>query len=170
MEDMALVQKRRKKEREAWWKKILAYYMMQKMADEQAKARLLQAYAFNHILITTEEIVIKEGMLSRLFRKEPGRLSAMEILERMAQGEKKDSPFRSLLNKIRQEPMSEEETEKAIAEVIEKAPPMTSAWPMFRASSRSFTDISETSSFNPIREAISFISSTSIPVSSSSAL
>lgn len=124
MEDMALIEKRRKKEREAWWKKILAYYMLQQIAEQQRRAELIQAYALNHLLITTEKIVIKEGLLARLFRKEPGRMSALEILEKMAPDEMTNSPFRSLLGKIRQQPMSEEETEKAIAEVIEKAPPM----------------------------------------------
>ena len=124
MEDMALIEKKRKKEREAWWKKILAYYMLQQIAQEQKRAEMLQTYALNHLLVTTEEIVVKKDLLARLFRKEPGRMSALEILEKMMPGEKADSPFRALYGKICRQPMSEAETEKAIAEVIEQAPPM----------------------------------------------
>ncbi len=98
--------------------------MLQQIAEEQRRAEMLQAYALNHLLITTEEIVVKEKLLARLFRKEPGRMSAFEILEKLVQGEEADSPFSALWGKISKQPMSEEETEKAIAEVIEQAPPI----------------------------------------------
>ena len=117
-ENMALIEKRRKKERQEWWRKILAYYMMEKIADEKRKAEILRNYAMYHTAI-----VIEEGMLSLLFRKEPGRMSAMEILEQM-EDEDLDSPFGKLLQKVRKEPVSEKETEEAIAEVIDKAPPL----------------------------------------------
>ena len=124
MEDMALVMKRRKKEREAWWRKILAYYMMQKIVEEQKRAELLEAYAKHDVFVITEHIVQREGIIGLLFRKEPGRLSAFEILEKIAAGEELESPFRHLLSRIRKAQASAEETEKAIAEVIEKAPPI----------------------------------------------
>ena len=124
MEDMALVEKRRRKERENWWKKILAYYMMQKIMDEQKRQELIRAYALHNTLIINEHIVMRQGLLALLFRKTPGTMSAFEILRKIAPMEADNSPFKMLLGKISQEPMSEEETEKAIAEVIEKAPPM----------------------------------------------
>ena len=123
MEDMALTEKKRKKEREEWWKKILAYYMLEQIAEEQKRKELLQTYVMRHTMFVTEQYVLKYGLLAQLFFKEPGRMNAVDILERMVPGEAEDSPFRSLLGKIRQQPMSEEETEQAIAEVIEKAPP-----------------------------------------------
>ena len=119
MEDKVLAEKRRKKAREQWWKRILAYYMMEKMVEERKKEEILRNYAIYHTAI-----VIEEGMMSLLFFKEPGRMSPMELLEKIEEGESEDSPFRELINKIRKQPMSEEETEEAIAEVVEKAPPM----------------------------------------------
>ena len=124
MADMALVWKKRKKEREEWWRKILAYYMMEKIVQEQQKTELLKAYAADHTMVTMEQLVLKNGLLARLFLKKPGQMSPLELLEKIAPGEDKNSPFYKLLQQIKKDPMSEKDTEKALAQVIEEAPPV----------------------------------------------
>ena len=123
-EELARELKRRKKEREAEWKKILAYYMMEKLKVERRQEAAMRAFAERYTAIITAELVVKEKKLAALFRKEPGRLSAVEILKKMCPNEEKNSPFRKLYDKISKEPISEQEAEKAIAEVIAEAPPM----------------------------------------------
>ena len=118
MDKRAELEKKRRKERELWWKKILAYYMMEKMVEEQKKAEVIARYAYYQT-----QMVIRESMLGALFYKEPGKMSAVEMLEEISKGEDDDSPFKKLMDKISEEPMSEKETEEAIAEVVEKAPP-----------------------------------------------
>ena len=123
-EELARELKRRKKEREAEWKKILAYYMMEKIMTEQKRKEMMRAFAEHYTAVTLTELVIREKLLSKLFRKEPGKLSAYEVLQKMSSEEPENSPFRKLMDKISKEPMSEKETEKAIAEVVEQAPPI----------------------------------------------
>ena len=118
MDKKAELEKKRRKERELWWKKILAYYMMEKMVEEQKKAEVVTQFAYYQT-----QMVIRESMIGALFYKEPGRMSAMEMLKEISKDEAEDSEFKKLMDKISQEPMSEKETEEAIAEVIEKAPP-----------------------------------------------
>ena len=118
MSKKAELEKKRRKERELWWKKILAYYMMEKLVEEQKKAEVVTEFAYYRT-----QMVIRESMIGALFYKEPGRMSAKEMLEEISQYEDDDSPFKKLMDKINEEPMSEKETEEAIAEVIEKAPP-----------------------------------------------
>lgn len=118
MDKRAELEKKRRKERELWWKKILAYYMMEKMVEEQKKAEVITRYAYYQT-----QLVIQESMLGALFYKEPGSMSAMEMLEEISKDEDLDSPFKKLMDKVSEQPMSEKETEEAIAEVIEKAPP-----------------------------------------------
>ena len=118
MENLAERERKRRKERELWWRKIVAYYMMEKMAAEQKKADEIRHYAYYEA-----QLVIQESLIAKLFFKEPGEQSAMEILADICQDEQADSPYSKLMEKINKQPMSEKETEEAIAEVVDKAPP-----------------------------------------------
>ena len=118
MDNKTALEKKRRKERELWWKKILAYYMMEKMVEERKKAEVIARFSYYQT-----QMVVEKGMIASLFFKEPGRMSAAEMLQEISRDEADDSPFKKLMNTISESPMSEEKTQEAIAEVIEKAPP-----------------------------------------------
>ncbi|MBQ6293906.1 MAG: hypothetical protein IJK77_08570 [Lachnospiraceae bacterium] len=89
MNKKAELEKKRRKERELMWRKILAFYMMQKITEEQKKVEVIARFAFYQT-----QMVIEEGLISALFAKEPGRMSAMEMLEELSKEEPDDSAFK----------------------------------------------------------------------------
>ena len=68
------------------------------MAEEQKKAEVIARFAFYQT-----QMVIEEGLISALFAKEPGRMSAMEMLEELSKEEPDDSAFKKLMNVIGKE-------------------------------------------------------------------
>ena len=124
-------ERERKKREEARWKKILAWYMMEQMEQQKqlAEARqdgMLPFYAF------PEQTAGGTGLSGLFFQHEEGEpslfemLLAIDALEEPEPGEeaeeKKENPFRSVLNALREEPVEEQKLDSALNRCVEEAP------------------------------------------------
>ena len=115
-------EKERKKREAAWWNKVIVYYLNQMYHAEMD--RQTEKYSTGLLVKQMVEYFREQKMktLQKLTEKQPGELSALELLQRMEAYQEEDSPFRRLMEDLRQAPDSEERLAAAVDRIVEEAP------------------------------------------------
>ena len=113
-------EKERKRREEAWRKILIAYYLNLEFREKQEQE--IREYKPQLLIAHLAAYIREQRLLQKLMEKEPGRLSAMELLEKMERFQEEDSPFRRLLRDIKENPAAEEKINRSLSECIAEAP------------------------------------------------
>ena len=115
-------EKERKKREAARWNKAILYYLhqMYRAEAERQAEKYSTGYLMKQLAGSFREQ--KGKTLQKLTEKQPGELSALELLQRMEVFQEEDSPFRLLMEDLRQDPDSEERLSAAVNRIVEEAP------------------------------------------------
>ena len=113
--------KRRQRDAE-WWNRVIVYYLNQMYHEEVD--RQVEKYRPKLLMEQMADYFREQNQktLQKLTEKKPGELSALELLQRMERYQEEDSPFRGLIDNIRESPDSEEKIAEAVDRVVEEAP------------------------------------------------
>ena len=105
----------------AWWQKVITWYLNREYHAqvEREIAKGLEPAGFKY---DPERNLLKGGLVQSLFKKEEGKASAAEILERMDKYQDADSPFRKLLKTIKKDPPNEFKVAESLNKCVEEAP------------------------------------------------
>ena len=116
----AEVEEERKRRAAEWWNKVIVYYLNQ-MYHAQVDAEI-EKYRPKLLVEQLLEYYHEQNTVDLLNKKEPGKLSAMEILERMQAFQEEDSPFRDLYRDIKEDPTARDKIERSMSRCVEEAP------------------------------------------------
>ena len=111
----------RKRQADAWWQKVILYYLNQ-FYHEQVDKELEEAKAESGFQPAMLSYIREKKLVDKLTAKEPGKLSCVELLERMEKYQEEDSPFSSLLRNIKENPEREDKIEESLSRVVEEGP------------------------------------------------
>ena len=118
----------RKRQEELWWQKVITYYLNQMYHAEVDREVEKGGASTLPLLSAMAEYVHEQHVLEKLYEKQPGQLSAYEILEKMDKFQEEDSPFRTLLTDIREsrekpeDPEAKEKAERSLSRCVAEAP------------------------------------------------
>ena len=120
-----LEEERRRRDAE-WWNKVIVFYLNQmyhQQVDrevEKYRPKLLVEQMADRFREQRQKE--KHETLLKLTEREPGQLSALDLLQRMQAYQEEDSPFRKLQQTLRESPEDEEKLSEAVDRVVEEAP------------------------------------------------
>ena len=103
-----------------WWNRVIVYYLNQMYHREVD--RQVEKYRPKLLVEQLAEYYHEQQAMKLLKQKEPGKLSALEILQKMQAYQEEDSPFRDLYREIQENPEAEEKIEKSLSRCVEEAP------------------------------------------------
>ena len=118
----------RKKQEAAWWQKVITYYLNQMYhaeVDREVEKYRPEPLPFIHAMA---EHIHEQHVLEKLYEKQPGQLSAYDVLEKMQKYQEADSPFRTLLTDLREsrekpeDAAAKEKAERSLSRCVEEAP------------------------------------------------
>lgn len=110
----------RKKQAAAWQQKLVTYYLNQMYHEELDRAEV--QYRPEPLIVYMAQYIRERHIMQKLYEKQAGQLSAVEILEKMDKYQEEDSPFRSLLKDIKENPQQEEKIVRSLSRCVEEAP------------------------------------------------
>ena len=110
----------RKKLAAAWLQKLTVYYLNEMYHEE--KEREEEKYRREPFIISMAQYIKERQLIHKLYEKQAGQLSAVEILEKMDKFQEEDSPFRALLKDIKEHPQEEEKITRSLSRCVEEAP------------------------------------------------
>ena len=110
----------RKKLAAAWQQKLLIYYLNELYHEE--KEREEEKYRPEPLIVLMAQYIKERQLIHKLYEKQAGHLSAVELLEKMDKFQEEDSPFRALLRDIKEHPQEEEKITRALSRCVEEAP------------------------------------------------
>ncbi|MBR4691538.1 MAG: hypothetical protein IKP17_02140 [Oscillospiraceae bacterium] len=129
--DPAAAEAERKRREAEWWNRVIVYYLNQEYHREmdrqveQNRPQLITEYMINYFREkhAAEKLLAEREKQEGLFAIGFGEFTAVELLEKIDDlGKEQNSPFRELLNDIREDPKATDKIERSLSRCVTEAP------------------------------------------------